>query len=139
MQGYEQLTLLDENGYPITPNTGYVLSVSKIPGEPDEIVSDDVINEVLAKRGTIRKLRGSGEFQSPECVEYLKKCDICCTNPPFSLFADLFSLLVKYDKKQIKVIFLRFFSLKKLHILNKSHTFAVEIENISQTSKNRRL
>ena len=35
------------------------------------------------------------------------------------------SFLVKYDKIQINVTFLRFFSLKKLHILNICHIFAV--------------
>ncbi len=98
-----QLSLTDEHGDSIIPNTGYILSVSKLPGAPDELVSDAVINEVLYKKGTIKKLHGSGEFQSPECVEYLKKCDICCTNPPFSLFADLFALLVKYDKKYLLI------------------------------------
>ena len=44
-------------------------------------------------------LVGNGDFQSPECIEILKECDIVCTNPPFSLFRELISLLVKYDKK----------------------------------------
>lgn len=96
---YTQLTLSDILGYPVEANTGYVLSVSHFPGDDEHEVSDEEIVAFLNKKGVIKKLKGSGEFQSPECIEYLKKCDICCTNPPFSLFADLFSLIARYNKK----------------------------------------
>ena len=33
----------------------------------------------------------------------MKECDICCTNPPFSLFASLFSLLIKYEKQYLLI------------------------------------
>lgn len=68
---------------------GYLLQVK-------DVESDFEINTVLE---SVKKLEGNGDFRSDECVEYLKRCDICCTNPPFSLFSELFSLLVKYDKK----------------------------------------
>lgn len=40
-----------------------------------------------------------GDFRSPECIELLKEADIVVTNPPFSLFREYMSQLIKYDKK----------------------------------------
>lgn len=101
IQGNVQLTLdlFDSDGDPVLIGQGYVLSVSKMPGKKGEEVPDETIREVLGKKNTVKKLRGNGDFRSSECIEYLKKCDICVTNPPFSLFAALFSLLVKYEKQ----------------------------------------
>lgn len=82
---------------------GYVLIVTEIPGKHGEEVSDEIIKTVIEKKGTIEKLKGSGYFSSDECIEYLKECDICCTNPPFSLFASLFSLLIKYEKQYLLI------------------------------------
>lgn len=97
-EGQLSLELFYATGEPVTTGQGYVLSVSKIPGKPGELVEDDVIREILKRKNTVKRLKGNGDFRSSECIAYLKECDICCTNPPFSLFADLFSLLVKYDK-----------------------------------------
>lgn len=44
-------------------------------------------------------LKGDGDFRSAECIELLKQADIVVTNPPFSLFREYISLLVKYEKK----------------------------------------
>lgn len=93
------LDLFDDLGEPIIFNRGYVFTISQIPGNIDEEVSDTVIKKVLRRNGVVKELQGSGDFRTEECIEYLKECDICCTNPPFSLFSDLFSLLVKFDKK----------------------------------------
>lgn len=42
----------------------------------------------------------NGDFQSPECVEVLKECDVVVTNPPFSIAPNCFvPLLMKYRKK----------------------------------------
>ena len=93
------LPLTDENGESLTSKNGFVLEISKMPGKKGEEIDDETIRQVLRKKGRVKKLKGNGDFRSDECLEYLKKCDICCTNPPFSLFAALFSLLVKYDKQ----------------------------------------
>ena len=93
------LELSDDSGEPVVHNQGYVFIISNMPGEEDEEVSDDAIKKVLKEKGVVKKLMGSGDFRTEECINYLKECDICCTNPPFSLFSELFSLLVKYDKK----------------------------------------
>ena len=42
---------------------------------------------------------GDGDFRSSESIKLLKKSDIIVTNPPFSLFREYVSQLVKYDKK----------------------------------------
>ena len=44
------------------------------------------------------ELEGDGDFRSDECVELLKKCDIVCTNPPFSLFRQYVAQLFEYKK-----------------------------------------
>lgn len=47
----------------------------------------------------IKKLKGDGDFRSPECVELLKEADIVVTNPPFSLFREHVSQLISHKKK----------------------------------------
>ena len=55
------------------------------------IVDDDEVG--------VRPLMGDGDFRSPECLELLKEADIVVTNPPFSLFKEYLSLLVRYEKR----------------------------------------
>ena len=45
------------------------------------------------------KLIGNGDFQSQECLDFLDIADIIITNPPFSLFKDYLSVLIKHTKK----------------------------------------
>lgn len=97
------LNMFYENGDPVEVGQGYVLIVDKISGNEQEQVSDDTIKEFLSQKGVVKKLKGNGDFRTEECIEYLKQCDICCTNPPFSLFADLFSLLIKYEKQYLLI------------------------------------
>ncbi len=47
----------------------------------------------------INYLDGDGDFRSKECIELLKQSDIVVTNPPFSLFREFVSQLVRYEKK----------------------------------------
>ena len=47
----------------------------------------------------INYLNGDGDFRSEECIELLKQADIVVTNPPFSLFREYVTQLIKYDKK----------------------------------------
>ena len=47
----------------------------------------------------IGHLKGNGDFRSAECIELLKRSDIVVTNPPFSLFREYVTQLIKYDKK----------------------------------------
>lgn len=93
------LDMFFDNGDSVMVGQGYVLAISKVPGKKDEEVSDETIKKILSQKGTVKKLKGNGDFRTEECIKYLKECDICCTNPPFSLFTDLFSLIVKYEKQ----------------------------------------
>lgn len=44
-----------------------------------------------------------GDFRSSECISLLKEADLVVTNPPFSLFREYLSLILKYRKKFILV------------------------------------
>ena len=46
-------------------------------------------------------LKGNGSFDSPECREIMRNCDIVVTNPPFSLFRKFLSQIIEFDKKFI--------------------------------------
>lgn len=50
------------------------------------------------KKLKLKKLKENGDFRSDECINLLKKSDIVVTNPPFSLFKDFISLLLKEKK-----------------------------------------
>lgn len=94
----ENVRILDENNSKLNKKQAYVMEVEKI-GSGSEEMKDEEIELFLRSAGLIKKLNGDGDFRSKECIEYLKEADIVVTNPPFSKFTDLFSLLVKFEKK----------------------------------------
>ncbi|MEI6678206.1 MAG: adenine-specific methyltransferase EcoRI family protein [Mariniphaga sp.] len=51
----------------------------------------------------IHKLKGDGDFRSPESIGLLSQADIIVTNPPFSLFREYVAQLIEHDKKFIIV------------------------------------
>ncbi len=51
----------------------------------------------------IKQLKGDGDFRSDESIELLKQADIVITNPPFSLFREYVTQLMKYEKKFLMV------------------------------------
>ena len=53
------------------------------------------------KKMKIYKLEENGDFNSKECVKLLRESDICITNPPFSKFRELLTLLEKEKKSFI--------------------------------------
>ncbi len=48
---------------------------------------------------SIKYFNGNGDFRSKESIALLKQSDIVVTNPPFSLFRDFVSQLIKYNKQ----------------------------------------
>lgn len=92
-----QLTLWDENAQPLSPGNGYVLDVKKF-SQNKGVLSDEFVSHFLATTRNIRKLKGDGDFRSPECVRYLMASDIVVTNPPFSLFKEIVALILKHKK-----------------------------------------
>lgn len=91
-----QLTFFDDLNTAIQEK-GYVLDVSEI-GEGATELSEEYVIDFLRRTKAIKRLKGNGDFRSRECIQYLKACDIVVTNPPFSLFKELVSELVKYKK-----------------------------------------
>ena len=92
-----QLPLFNWNRKTLIREKGYVLNVGKFCDTTGEI-SQDHIDELLRTPGVIRELKGNGDFRSLECLKYLKTADIIVTNPPFSLFKELVSLIIQNNK-----------------------------------------
>lgn len=51
------------------------------------------------KKNILTIMTGDGDFRSNESLELLRLSDICCTNPPWSLFRVFISELVEHNKK----------------------------------------
>lgn len=94
----EEGKLIDNESHKLLSKYAYVMSIEKMPPS-DSINDDNKLINYLRKSKCIKKLHGDGDFRSEECLEYLKISDIVVTNPPFSKFIELFSLLIKYNKK----------------------------------------
>lgn len=92
-----QALLFDDANEPLVAEHGYVLDVRSM-GRGDKEFSDAYIKRFLRASRVIRKLKGNGDFRSPECIKYLKKADIIVTNPPFSLFKEIVAEIRKYGK-----------------------------------------
>lgn len=96
-----------------------------------EIV-DDINRDgyVDVKDVVITELQGDGGFNTLEAIEDLKKCDIVCTNPPFSLFRDYISLLMQYNKKFIIIGSKNAISYKDFFPLLKDNKVWIGINNV---------
>jgi len=113
------LKKLIATSYAGSPILGSQLSLFDIQGvklekekEPIKIVINEVKDfnndgaidiadvEYLLKhdKNSAKKLKGSGDFRSDECVAILKEADIIVSNPPFSLFREYVSQLEEHDK-----------------------------------------
>ncbi|MBH2717045.1 MULTISPECIES: type II toxin-antitoxin system RelB/DinJ family antitoxin [Serratia] len=87
--------------YPLEGVTGaYKAVVTEVPDEhlvrPDG--SLDLEPLFTMEGNSLEHLADDGDFRSDECVTLLKKADIVVTNPPFSLFREYISLLVRHEK-----------------------------------------
>lgn len=97
-----QISLFDSDGEQLKTGQGYVMDIRKFCDIEDEI-PDDFVEDILKNKKYIKKLKGDGDFRSEECINYLKNSDIVVTNPPFSLFKELVSMLVKYNKSYLLI------------------------------------
>lgn len=70
-------------------------------GEGDTAFYIEYQGESLPER--ITQFNGNGDFRSNECVALLQQADIVVTNPPFSLFREFVSQIVRH-KKQFLII-----------------------------------
>ena len=58
---------------------------------------------LIPNKNDVKFFKGDGDFRSDECVAILKEADVVVTNPPFSLFREFVSQLVRF-KKQFLII-----------------------------------
>lgn len=80
-------------------------------------------------------LFGDGNFRSPECIEILKEADVIVTNPPFSLFREYISQLIKYDKRFIIIGSLNAVGYRDVFPLIKSRQIWISSNNQHQLFK----
>ena len=97
-----QLDLFNVEEEILHKGQGYVIDVSFIANGTEEF-SDTFITQWLKLTKPVKKLKGDGDFRSKECIDYLIQSDIVVTNPPFSLFKEMISLLVLYNKKYLLI------------------------------------
>ena len=86
--------------------TAYKVEISEVPDMDGSGSTDLTDVQILLKssdHNVKAKLKGNGDFRSPECIELLKQADIVATNPPFSLFREFIALLTKYNKDFIVI------------------------------------
>ena len=79
----------------------YKIVITEVGDENGDGTVDIADVEYLIKnrKNVLTRLKGNGDFRSPECVELLKEADVVVTNPPFSLFREYVALLVQHKKK----------------------------------------
>lgn len=75
---------------------GYILDISRVNKTDFQTES---FSDFLLSKQYVKELNGNGDFRSSECINYLKESDIVVTNPPFSLFKEMISEIMKYNKK----------------------------------------
>jgi len=97
-----QLSLFDDE--PIedkTTKSPHKIEITEVQDYNSDTAVDlaDVEYLLRNKKNVLTRLKGDGDFRSPECIELLKEADIVVTNPPFSLFREYVAQLIEYDKK----------------------------------------
>lgn len=94
---YEMVNCENELGI----EQGYGMIVENIPKQLSQKDNENYLVDYIKKNEKLFKLKGNGDFRSEECINYLKESDIIVTNPPFSKFSEMFSLLVEHKKKYL--------------------------------------
>lgn len=69
----------------------------------------------------IKYFEGNGDFRNDESIELLKQSDIIVTNPPFSLFREYISQLVKYKKNFLIISNVNAITYKEVYSLIKEN------------------
>jgi hypothetical protein len=97
-----QLSLFDhESAENKTPKHPHRIEITNVVDENAGDAKGLALVEYLLRnrKNALTRLRGDGDFRTPECIEMLKEADIVVTNPPFSLFREYVAQLMEYDKK----------------------------------------
>lgn len=95
-----QLSLFDVSGEQGDAYLAVVTQVRDTNGDGG-VDMCDVAELFRARENVLKKLKGDGDFRSPECLKLLDEADIVVTNPPFSLFREYMSVLMEHRKKFI--------------------------------------
>ena len=101
-----QLSLFDVIGIEENrQNKAYKAVVTKVYDKTGDGGIDmfDVAELFKSGENELSVLEEDGDFRSKECLELLKEADVVVTNPPFSLFREYISILMKYNKKFIVI------------------------------------
>lgn len=69
------------------------------PFEPGYFYEYSGKGPVFPSKDDVHFFNGDGDFRSNECVAILKETDVVVTNPPFSLFREFVSQVVKFGKQ----------------------------------------
>jgi len=79
----------------------YKITVTEVGDENHDGAVDiaDVAYLIKNRKNVLVRLKGNGDFRSPECIELLKEADVVVTNPPFSLFREFVAQLIAFKKK----------------------------------------
>jgi len=113
--GLKKLICTCYNGSPVQGNE-LMIDFGDLSDEPKKIAFKVEITEVKDLNGdgavdlsdvryllqndkNVITILKTGDFRDLECIELLKDADIVVTNPPFSLFREYISQLIKYNKK----------------------------------------
>jgi hypothetical protein len=103
-----QVPLFEIEGLKPSGKEPYKIEINEVPdlNHDGAISLDDVEHLLKHDKNVATPLKGdskhnAGDFRSVECVDLLKQADIVITNPPFSLFREFISLLMKHKKKFI--------------------------------------
>lgn len=97
----KQLSLLDIEGLKPKGKQPFKIEISNVPDKNTDGAIDLTDVEWLLKQdaNVSTPLKESGDFRSEECIDLLKQSDIVVTNPPFSLFREYITQLMKFNKK----------------------------------------
>ena len=77
----------------------------------------------------IIQLKDDGDFRSDECVKLLQQSDIVVTNPPFSLFREYITQLMRFDKKFLIIGNQNNFTYKEVFKLVKENKIWAGVDN----------
>jgi len=90
----------DESPENKTTKNPHKIEISEVPENPEGGYSlADVAYLLRNKKNVLTRLKGDGDFRSPECVELMKQSDVVVTNPPFSLFREYVAQLDEHGKE----------------------------------------
>lgn len=90
---------LDSKSKLIANEHGFVLDISQVPENLNEESKEEEIVDFIKKGCFVKMLNGTGDFRSEECLAYLASSDVVITNPPFSLFREIVTLIIDHRKE----------------------------------------